>query len=147
MKIDDAVKKIVDDMKPISIGQRTALENTLQRKRNTAKDIERGLAKLAAEKQKSPISLGKATNIEPTFTGSTASQGMIQIPTHILVAMVRSVGGSVTLDQHDLIRGTQEELEFIMFADPEKVTLRIKEADDAGDPGDRGGYHGFSGVH
>src|SRR3954454_22540883 len=112
MSIDKDILKMVDDMNPVDIGQRTALENTLQRKRDN-EEIKRRIVALAAEKQKNPISLGRASNIDPTFTGSTVGQGMVQIPTHILVAMVRSVGGSVTLDQHDLMRGTQEELEFI----------------------------------
>lgn len=147
MKIDQDIIDKVDAMNPKTLGQRVAIEQTLQRKRDTAREIERGLAKLAAEKDKRPISLGKATSIDPTFTGSQAGGGMIQVPAGIMRALLRAVGGSITLDRYDLADDTGEELEFLMFSDPYQVRIQLKEPDSAGDPGDREGYHGFTGVH
>lgn len=91
--------------------------------------------------------MGKIT--DATFSGGSHGLNTVQVPTEILKAMVTMLGGSVTIDMHDVLNADKDtrDLEFLQFADPWQIRIRFKEPEHAGDGGDSGGYHGFTGVH
>jgi hypothetical protein len=84
---------------------------------------------------------------EPSFTGEASGTGNISIPANMLAAIVRAAGGTIVIDEFDLLND-KGAIKVYHYAEPRRMIIKVdEEADDAGDPGDRGGYHGFTGVH